>query len=233
MLSFMRENEKQESTNSVDISSGIDAIEEPQELLTVSGHEDRVRQSTIVFAAMFVVGIGALFFMVKKSKPMAAIASETNTEEVQIEAAITRLTGVSTEMMTHMDEIVAKFHEFENIQQVGVGELSKNPFSIEVYGQTLKLDDDNDGFQEIEPIVLLEQQVRSRAKELELLSILKEGNDARCMIDDTICRSGDVIKGFKILHIGSNQVQLQWVTDESQFSASEMERLKVILKLTE
>ena len=38
-------------------------------------------------------------------------------------------------MMTHMDEIVAKFHEFENIQQVGVGELSKNPFSIEVYGQ--------------------------------------------------------------------------------------------------
>ena len=231
MLSFMRENEKQDAVDA-NAMSDLETSEGTQEFLTVSGHEQRVRQSTIVFSVLFAVGVGALFFMVKKAKPMAAIASESQTEEAQIEAAITRLTGVSSEMMTHMDEIVDKFHEFENVQQIGVGELAKNPFSIEVYGQTLKIEEEND-VQDIDPILLLEQQVKERAKALELLSILRESDDNRCMIDDTICRVGDVIKGFKVLHIGSNQVELKWVTDEDGFSTIELERLKVILKLTE
>ncbi len=207
--------------------------EEPQDFLTVSGHEQRARQSTIVFVALFAVGIGALFFMVKKSKPMAAVAAESQTEQAQIEAAITRLTGVSSEMMTHMDEIVAKFHDFETVEQVQVDELAKNPFSIDVSGQTLKIEDDRDGSQEIDPMVLLEQQVQSQAKHLELLSILREADDNRCMIDDTICRTGDIIKGFQIEHIGTNQVELQWVTDQMALSPDELNRLKVILKLTE
>lgn len=231
MLSFMRENEKQDAVET-NTMSDLEASEETQERLTVSGHEQRVRQSTVVFAVLFVIGVGALFFMVKKAKPMAAIASESKTEEAQIEAAITRLTGVSSEMMTHMDEIVDKFHEFENVQQIGVGELTKNPFSIEVYGQTLNLDDESK-VQEVDPILLLEQQVKERAQALELLSILRESGNNRCMIDDTICRVGDVIKGFTVLHIGFNQVELQWATDENEFSTRELERLKVILKLTE
>ncbi|MBP8304267.1 MAG: hypothetical protein KBE04_09090 [Phycisphaerae bacterium] len=63
---------------------------------------------------------------------------------------------------------------------------------------------------EAERIQQHQQQVRSRAGNLRLQSILQSGEDTRCLIDDTLVRIGDQVKGFRVMEIGDHWVQLQW-----------------------
>ena len=71
------------------------------------------------------VGIGllGLMLMIRRSQPQAASAAPAAGDQTKIEAAITRLTGVRSEMADRMDEIVKKFYEFSDVVQVKVDEL--------------------------------------------------------------------------------------------------------------
>src|SRR3972149_12141596 len=77
--------------------------EQKQEYLTVASNQKQVRQSTYLLITLFVVGLLVLLFMIKKSIPASATASELNadkSEQAQIEQAITRLTGVRSQMFS-------------------------------------------------------------------------------------------------------------------------------------
>ena len=69
-----------------------------QEYLTVATQGKDVRKSTILLGILFITGLACLGFMIKKSSPQTASAETVDIEEVQIEAAIARLTGVKSEM---------------------------------------------------------------------------------------------------------------------------------------
>lgn len=222
MLSFMREQELEDSSvQKPPAAAGTEGAQE-QEYLTVAADDKNVRKSTMRLAALFAIGLLCLLFMIKKSAPQRATASAVGTEEPQIELAITRLTGVRSEMFNRMDEIVKKFYEFSDVQQVNVEELAKNPFKNEIFlGNIKKISDTEERDSDIDIEMMRQQQLRQQAKDMQLLSIMQSKQGNCCMIDDRILYEGDSIKSFTVKQISDSFVKLA------------SEGIEIILKLSE
>jgi len=255
MLSFLREqrfgadgddpsrdSSEQEPLVAADTHAG-DGTEQTQsqEYITVGDKDKNVRKSTILLAVLFFAGLLCLWLMIKKSAPTTAAASATGAEESQIETAIGQLTGIRSEMFDRMDEIVNKFYQFSNVQQVGVGELVKNPFRYDIFLGNARAGDSGKGDSATDTR-MMQEQMREQTKDLELLSIMGSGEDGSgrcCMIDDKILYEGDLIRGFRIRQIGDNFVTLEW--DKAQLEGLETgpengeEHLgaQIVLKLSE
>jgi hypothetical protein len=230
MLSFLRDQSLEDlpaekkntaKTDSNTPSQGTDTSQE-YEYLTVATHEKRTRKSTILLAVFFITGLVCLWFMIKKSTPKTASAATDETEQTLIETAISRLTGVKSQMFNRMDEIVKKFYEFSEVPQVEVNELSKNPFELETFLANLKRQPGAEGMiDEIDARLLWQQQVQMKSKGMQLLSIMQSNQGNCCMIDDEILYVGDKINDFTVQEIGTNFVTL------------ESDGVQTILKLSE
>jgi len=186
-----------------------------EQYLTVAVHGNSVRKTTILLAILFGIGLLCLWFMIKKSTPSAA-AAVVNAEETQLKKAITQLIGVKSEIFSRMDEIVKKFYEFSDVQQVKVNELVKNPFKLEMFlGNTDEIGIDIE--------LMRQQQLKEQARDMQLLSIMQSNADkgSCCMIDDKILYEGDKIRGFEVRQISDSTVWL------------ESEGLEIVLKLSE
>ncbi|MHC4691939.1 MAG: hypothetical protein ACYS67_04290 [Planctomycetota bacterium] len=217
MLSFLRErgfgdSEGQESTKSSigdpgddrDLRSPHCSSEKDQQYLTVAAQGKDVRKMTVLLAVLFVIGLLCLLFMIKKSVPQSATAASDNAEEGQIEKAIERITGVGSEMFKRMDQIVKKFYEFSDVEQVHVNELAKNPFERQIF-----LADGAETSDSKEAELLRQQRLNQRRKGMQLLTICQTKNGNFCMIDDKILYEGDTVKGFKVVQVGDTFVKLE------------------------
>lgn len=217
MLAFMKDQEVADLSSQQPTEGGDRNTPKDEEYLTISAAGRNATKTTSMLIALFAIGIISLWFMIKKSAPQSAAAADTDS---RIEAAITRLTGIKAEMFSRMDEIVEKFYEFSDVQQVNVSELTKNPFQHEMLWANLKKAPDEDSH------LIRRQQFRKQAKELKLLSIMQSELGNCCMIDDKILRKGDSIKGFTISQIGPSFVKLE--LDQNQ-----PDNLEIVLKLDE
>jgi len=221
MLPFMREQGRGTSDQLIQNLKlkTQDSGSESQEYLTVAVHNKSVRKTTILLCVLFGIGLLCLWFMIEKSTPSTAIAV-VSVEETQFEKAVAQLIGVKSEMFNRMDEIVKKFYEFSDVQQVKVGELVKNPFKLEIFLGNVKKNTDKDNDFDVE---LVRQQMKEQAGEMQLLSIMQSSADKGncCMIDDKILYEGDKIRGFEVRQIGGSFVKL------------ESEGLEIVLKLSE
>jgi len=187
-----------------------EAKNQEQEYFTVASHGKAARKSTTILAVLFIIGLICLWFMIKKSAPEAASATEAVPEETQIETAIARLTGIKSEMFTSMDEIVSKFYEFSDVLQVKVEELTKNPFQFEIFLSSLKIKPSvMEKPIEIDPETIWQQQVRQKAKEMHLDSIMQSDMGKCCMINNKILYIGNIIDDFKVLQIDDDRVKLE------------------------
>jgi len=227
MLSFMREQglgqlpaQKSENDKGIPEKAGADSTRKPreQEYLTVKTQDKDVRRSNMLLAVLFGVGLLCLWFMIKKSSPKTVSAAAAGSEEVQIEMAIAKLTGVRSEMFDRMDQIVQKFYEFSDVRQVKVNELAKNPFKHETFVGNLKETSNKQGGDDAE---LRQQLLSQQANGLQLLSIMQSDQRSCCMIDDKILYEGDSIRGFEIIQISDSFVKL------------ESEGMQLLLKLSE
>ena len=208
-----------------------------QEYLTVAEHGKRTRRSTVVLAVLFITGLCCLWFMIKKSTPQAASAAVDDAEEVKLESAITRLTGVKTEVFGRMDQIVNKFYEFSDVLQVQVGELVKNPFRLELFLDGVKEDTEaQSAAPEIDVESLWKQHIKQKAEGLELSSIMQSDSDRGncCMVGNSILYEGDSVEGFKVTKIGDDFVKLEWESkaDDMRFGG-QTKTVEVILKMSE
>lgn len=219
MLSFMREQEMPGASSQTE-TGGAGSSSSDDGYLTVSTRGNNVRKTTSMLVVLFIIGVISLWFMIKKSSPQAASAAGDPATETEIETAISRLTGIKAEMFSRMDEIVEKFYEFSDVQQIKVNELAKNPFSQEVLWANLKKTSDNDD------ALMRQQSMHQQAKGLRLLSIMRSEQGNCCMIDDKILREGDMVKGFTVRSIGETSVTLEIEQDQS-------EKLQIVLKLSE
>ena len=241
MLSFLREQSNgdlpaQKQNADVESAPG-DGAENPkeQEYLTVAAPGKRTRKSTILLAVLFIIGLLCLGYMIKKSTPRAASAASGVPEETQLEAAIVRLTGVKSEMFNSMDEIVRKFYEFSDVVQVKVGELVKNPFKLEVLSTNVKEEARIEiKVPGIDTEMVQQQQIRQKAKEMRLLSIMQSDRGNCCMIGDKILYEGDFIRDFMVRQIGDNFVKLEWNPDRSKDSSgTQSEPVEIMLNLSD
>ena len=142
--------------------------------------------------------------MIKKSAPRTATASSAGTEETQIEKAIARLTGVGSEMFKRMDQIVKKFYEFSDVQQVRVYELVKNPFERQI-----DMADASKSVDSKEAELIRQQRLKRGKEKLQLLAIWQTDQVYSCMINDKILHEGDTIEGFKVCQISDDFVKLE------------------------
>jgi hypothetical protein len=111
-------------------------------------------------------------------------------------------------MYDRMDEIVGKFYEFSDVKQVGVQELSKNPFEHQMFSSEMPKKADNDnagGMAEL----LRQQQLWQQSREMQLLTIMRSEQGNCCMIDDKILYKGDRIRDFVVTEVGDNSVKLE------------------------
>ncbi len=208
MLPFMKEqnSEQKPSQEHAEDKNNTSSVKgfQKDDFLTVSSQGKSVRKSTTLFGVLFVIGVLALFFMIKKSSPMP-VSADAKTEDARIEVAISNLTGVSSEMTTGMDQVVQKFHEFSDVKQVGTNELVKDPFKHDIFPGNFKGLDGND----------TDSSYAINAKkleELQLYSIMSLGNSEGkycCMINDKILYEGDEVGGFKIIQINKDSVNLK------------------------
>lgn len=233
MLSFMREPEPENAAERPAGGPGPESsppadASGPQEYLTVASNRQSLRRSTTILAVMVGVGLVCLLLMIRRSQPQAASAAPVAGDQTKIEAAISRLTGVRSEMADRTDEIIKKFYEFSDVVQVRVNELVKNPFSVEGFAKDLK------GGAPADPQTLRRQKIEQQAKTLKLLSIMRSGEGDCCMINDHILRGGDAIEGFKIVRIGSNFVELVWLDGgAAEAGVSPTDEMKTVLKLSD
>jgi len=199
MLSFLRESQVGQAPDCKSCSSDGDT--QQQQYITVAGKGKNARKATYLLTTLFAAGAVCLWLMIQSSAPATVSAGTAADEEIEIEQAISRLTGVGSEMFSRMDEIVQKFYEFSNIEQVTVDELVRNPFIHELFlggiGQAIDLAGS-----------ATERQGR-QTNQMELLSIMQDGQRFCCMIEDKILYEGDSIKGYKVREIGGNFVRLE------------------------
>lgn len=228
MLPFLREQnagdspaQKPAATDGRTPDDGTERPQEQEEYLTVAAQKTQVRKSTIVLAILFGIGALCLWFMIRKSTPETASAAAAEVEETQIETAIARFTGVRSEMFNRMDEIVNRFYEFSNVPQILVNELAKNPFELEMFLANLRANADAKETLEIDAEMLWQQQIRQKAKDMQLSSIIQSEQGTCCMINDEILYEGDPIGGFRVRQIGDSFVKLK------------CEDTEIILKLSE
>jgi len=232
MLSFLQEQGSEDLPTQK--ASGANESEN-QKYLTVAEHGKRTRRSTAVLAVLFIIGLCCLWFMIQKSTPQGASAATGDTEGTQIEKAITRLTGVKSEVSGRMGQIVKKFYEFSDVLQVQVGELAKNPFKLELFLAGAQDEDETENtVPEIDVETLWKQQIRHKAENLELSGIMQTGRGNCCMIGSNILYEGDSVEGFKVCRIGDSSVTLEWEPkgDEIRFGG-QTDSVEVVLKMSE
>jgi len=209
MLSYLKDEQNQASA-AVEMQDGQnqqdDGLCQQQDFLTVSGHGRKLRQSTITLIVLFAVVASAVWFMVKKATPAAATAA-VNEDQTQLEQAIAQLNTMQTEMNTQMDSVVGKFYRFNNVEQVEVAELKKNPFEREMNTAKIEANDANLAENELKYI---RDKARRQAAELELWSITSTPKGMCCMINDKLLYAGDSINDMTVKSIGKKSVFLEY-----------------------
>jgi preprotein translocase subunit SecG len=238
MLSFMREQGTGDASANQTKNAGQPKASEDTgslEYLTVATTSKSLRKSTILVAILVSIGLVCLGFMIRKSRPQAALAKQADEEETKIEVAIGRLTGASSEMISKADQILKKFYEFSGVHQVHVNDLAKNPFEVEAFAKDLKSEVSPQADAAAEMALIKRQRMKQRAGSLSLLSVMQSGQASSCMINDKILRRGDTIEGFVITRIGSDCVELTWRGDGNPAGgeSAETDEFNVVLKLSQ
>ena len=207
MLSFLQE-PKNENTQDVDpkassFSSKGFADDVDSEYIEPVSQDKNLRNTTMMFAAFFIIGLVGLWLMITKSSPGTASAQINPEEDALITQAIAEFTGTSPETETQMKTVVTKFYEISDIHQVPIDDLVKNPFEQDLY-------ENNTASSSILDTDLLNtQELTRRAEKLQLLSIMKSDKESCCVIDDSLLYVGDTIQGFTVSKIESNLVELK------------------------
>lgn len=202
-----------------------------QEFLTVAARGKRARKSTMLLAVLFVIGLVCLGFMIKKTAPQAASAATSQTEEAKVESALARLTGIKSEVFGKMDEVVKKFYDFSGVMQVQVGELAKNPFTLELFPADAKQEPLVVQIDETDIATIWRQQMRQKTKDMKLLSIMSSDQGKSCMVGSKILREGDSIQDFTVREIGDNFVKLEWNGERG--AGTPPDGMEIVLRLSE
>jgi preprotein translocase subunit SecG len=181
-----------------------------QGYLTVAPREKSIKRGTILLAVVFGAGLLGLLVMVKKTNPLSAAAKAVS-EDTQIEAAVSKLIGIKTQFLNRMDQIVKKFHELSDVEQVEVYELRKNPFMYEKGFKPLthpadlrdaaSLNESNSA--------IIQSKLLRQVEKMQLFSIMESAGGRCCMIDDKLLRPGEDINGFQVVGITPNSVELR------------------------
>jgi preprotein translocase subunit SecG len=202
MLSYLKDGNQLPASS--DMPGSDEAASSTEDYLTVSGQSQKVRKSTMTLAVLFAVGALVIWLMVKKTTPATANA-EPSQNQVQLETALAQLDSMKAEMDSQMNSVSGRFYQFNNVDQVGVEELKKNPF---IRGEMEGVSDTSGNGSQQEAQIQQEAQVISMG--LELWSITATPKGMCCMIDDKVLYQGDTYRNMTVKSITEKAVTLEY-----------------------
>jgi preprotein translocase subunit SecG len=204
MLSFQKETH----TPSAAVETGTSAAqpESPaqrgDDYLTVAGHGQKLKQSTLILMAVFVVGGLGIWMMIRRAVPAVAAAAPQTNEVAEIGTAIAQLNGMQSEVNNQMKSVTARLNHLSEVGQIAVEDLRKNPFTREM---SSGLTNAGDATQK----QFFEEQARRNAAGLQLWTITASPRGVSCMINEKLLRKGDVVEGFTIREIRAASVLVE------------------------
>ena len=202
MLSYLKDGNSVPASS--DMPDGDQAASRTEDYLTVSGQNQKVRRSTIILVALFAVGALGIWLMVKKTTPATANA-EPSQNQVQLETALAQLDSMQAEMDAKMNSVAGRFYQFNNVDQVGVEELKKNPF--------IRKDMDsspNSSGTGVQQQAQIRQEAQVIGMGMELWSITATPKGMCCMIDDKVLYQGDTYRNMAVKSITGKVVTLDY-----------------------
>ena len=202
MLSYLKDGNQLPASS--DMPDSDQAASSTEDYLTVSNNSQKVRQSTMAVAVLFAIGALGLWLMVKKTTPAAANA-EPSQDQVQLETALAQLDSMKAEMDSQMSSVSGRFYQFNNVDQVGVEELKKNPFIRGEMGGDSGSSGTGDQRQE-----QIQQEAQIISMSLELWSITATPKGICCMIDDKVLYQGDTYRNMTVKSITEKIVTLEY-----------------------
>lgn len=202
MLSYLKD--PNQLPASADMPDNDQADSNVNNYVTVSGQGQKIRQSTMILVTLFAIGALGIWFMVKKATPATASAEPSQDQE-QLEAALAQLKVMQSEMDTEMDSVTGRFYRFNNVEQVAVDELKKNPFKRELdYNPASGSGDQSQQAEQIR------QEAQVIGMGLELWSITATPKGMCCMIDDKVLYQGDTYRDMIVKTIADKTVKLEY-----------------------
>ncbi|MHC5123986.1 MAG: hypothetical protein ACYSOR_07270 [Planctomycetota bacterium] len=202
MLSYLKDGNQLPASS--DMPDSDQAASSTEDYLTVSNNSQKVRKSTTAVAVLFAIGALGLWLMVKKTTPAAANA-EPSQNQVQLETALAQLDSMKAEMDSQMNSVSGRFYQFNNVDQVEVEELKKNPFIRGEMGGGSGTS--GAGNQRLEQI---QQEAQILSMGLELWSITATPKGICCMIDDKVLYQGDTYRNMTVKSITEKIVTLEY-----------------------
>lgn len=165
-------------------------------------HAKHLRQSTIILIVLFAVGAVVVWFMIKKISPQALLATGPSKAEESVDNYVKLVSGMEAEFSSAVDDLMGKFNQFSDVEQVGVRDLTKNPFKTDLaVSAVVNLPSDNEMF-------VKEAEQKARALQLWSISVMESPEKSCCMINDKLLYTGDVIKDFIVTHIEEKFVEI-------------------------
>ena len=199
MLSYLKDGNELPASSEM---SGGDESANNTDYLTVSDNNQKLRRSTLILVVLFGVGGLGLWLMVKKTTPATANAQPSE-NQVQLEAALAQLDSMQAEMDSQMNSVAGRFYQFNNVNQVGVDELKKNPFIRKQFSS----ESGDGGTRQSEQS---RQEAQVIAMGMELWSITATPKGLCCMIDDKVLYQGDTYRNMTVKTIGQKTVTLEY-----------------------
>ena len=174
---------------------------EQNEVIELAVQAKHVRQTTLILVGAIVIVFAAIWLIHRKATNAQLNAAVVDPQMV-VETAIAQLTGIKTENVDQVDQLVKKFYEFADFGQVGVHQLSKNPFNLsqalpDAAGNSSASKNSGAG------------DIQNNAKKMQLQSIMQSKYGNCCMIDDILLYKGDKINNFEIMEIGDGFIRLR------------------------
>lgn len=203
MLSFLKDGQAIPAAAEIEGQNSDQAsLTKQEDYLTVSGHGKKLKQSTMLLIGLFVIGGIGVFLMVKKASLSQANAAGVKDEQAEIETAIAQLNGIQADMNTQMKSVTGRLNHLQEVGQIDVSELKKNPFIRDETSGVI--DSSNPAQQQI-----LQDQARRQAAGYTLWSITASPKGPCCMINDTVVYQGDMIGNFAVKEIGTETVTIE------------------------
>jgi len=169
------------------------------EVIELAVQEKHVRQTTLILIGAIAVAFAVIWFLHKKNTPAPAAATVVDQQAV-IEASIAQLTGIKTDNVVQVDQLVKKFYEFADFGQVAADQLRENPFyRVQAVPDSAK--DSSSGEN-------AGANIQIEAKKMQLQSIMQSKYGNCCMIDGKLLYKGDKIGIFEIVEIDKTFVRL-------------------------
>jgi preprotein translocase subunit SecG len=202
MLSYLKDGNQLPASS--DMPNGDAALSSTEDYLTVSDNSNKLRQSTVKLIILFAIAGLGLLFMVKKATPATASA-EPSQDQAQLETALAQLDTMRKEMDSQMGSVSGRFYQFNNVDQVSVEELKRNPF---IRGEfDMNAGSGNFSHQNMAQI---QQEAQVIAMGLELWSITETPKGMCCMIDDNVLYQGDTYRNMTVKSITEKVVTLEY-----------------------